>query len=52
MEKKTPEIITHGSADLDLIEQFEKRAFYATLLERIVTLCREGASANQEDGGA
>ena len=52
MEKKMPKIITHGRVDLDLVELIEGRAFYATLLERIVILCREGASADQESGGA
>ena len=46
MEREV-KIITHGSIDLELMSETEQRAFYATLLARVLELYRkqrEGAN--------
>ena len=46
MEREV-KIITHGSIDLELMSEAEQRAFYATLLARVLELYRkqrEGAN--------
>lgn len=41
MENKKATIITHGSIDLELMSEAEQRAFYATLLARVLELYRK-----------
>ena len=39
--KREENIITHGSIDIEQMSEAEQRAFYATLLARVLELYRE-----------
>ena len=41
MKEREVKIITHGSIDIEQMSEAEQRAFYATLLARVLELYRK-----------
>lgn len=48
--KREVKIITHGSIDIEQLSEAEQRAFYATLLARVLELYRKQRERGRNNG--